>query len=73
MRPGRLVIPDQLIDYTWGREHTFDDGASGSLMHIDITDPYDPGSWWRNGRQIRWVMAEYGAWIYYWWKTLGTL
>ncbi len=43
MRPGRLVIPDQLIDYTWGREHTFDDGASGSLMHIDITEPYDPG------------------------------
>ena len=32
------------------------------------TDPYDPESWWRDGRQIRWVMAEYGAWIYYWWK-----
>jgi len=42
MRPGRLVIPDQLIDYTWGREHTFDTGADGSLMHIDFTHPYDP-------------------------------
>lgn len=41
MRPGRLVIPDQLIDYTWGREHSFDDGASGELMHIDFTEPYD--------------------------------
>jgi 5'-methylthioinosine phosphorylase len=41
MRPGRLVIPDQLIDYTWGREHTFDDGESGTLLHVDFTEPYD--------------------------------
>lgn len=41
MRPGRLVIPDQLIDYTWGREHTFDDGRSGELLHVDFTEPYD--------------------------------
>ncbi|MEM9313543.1 MAG: S-methyl-5'-thioinosine phosphorylase [Pseudomonadota bacterium] len=41
LRPGRLVIPDQLIDYTWGREHSFDDGSSGSLMHIDFTYPFD--------------------------------
>lgn len=33
------------------------------------TDPYDPKGWWKEGRQIRWVLAEYGAWIYYWWKT----
>ncbi|MFT4518533.1 MAG: 5'-methylthioinosine phosphorylase [Halioglobus sp.] len=43
MRPGRLLIPDQLIDYSWGREHTFDDGASGEVMHIDFTEPYDRG------------------------------
>ena len=41
MRPGRLLIPDQLIDYTWGREHSFDDGRSGRLLHIDFTEPYD--------------------------------
>ena len=40
MRPGCLLIPDQIIDYTWGREHTFDDGAEGSLMHIDFSRPY---------------------------------
>jgi uncharacterized SAM-binding protein YcdF (DUF218 family) len=33
------------------------------------TDPYDPTGWWKDGRQIRWVLAEYGAWLYYWWKT----
>ncbi|RLQ23106.1 S-methyl-5'-thioinosine phosphorylase [Seongchinamella sediminis] len=41
MRPGRLVIPDQLIDYTWGREHTVDTGEHDTLMHIDFTEPYD--------------------------------
>ena len=35
------------------------------------TDPYDPNGWWKDGRQIRWVMAEYGAWMFYWWKNLG--
>jgi 5'-deoxy-5'-methylthioadenosine phosphorylase len=40
--PGRLVLPDQLIDYTWGREHSFDDGGSGQLMHVDFTEPFDP-------------------------------
>ena len=42
MNPGTLVIPDQLIDYTWGREHTFDDGADGSLHHVDFTHPFTP-------------------------------
>jgi len=41
MGPGRLVIPDQIIDYTWGREHTVDEGGSGQLQHIDFTEPYD--------------------------------
>jgi uncharacterized SAM-binding protein YcdF (DUF218 family) len=37
------------------------------------TDPYDPDSWWKDGRQIRWVLAEYGAWLYYWWKEITEL
>lgn len=41
MQPGRLAIPDQLVDYTWGRAHTFDDGSDGTLHHIDFTEPYD--------------------------------
>jgi uncharacterized SAM-binding protein YcdF (DUF218 family) len=31
-------------------------------------DPYQPDDWWRSGRQIRWVLAEYGAWLYLHWK-----
>ncbi|MDP5053694.1 MAG: S-methyl-5'-thioinosine phosphorylase [Congregibacter sp.] len=41
MMSGKLVIPDQLIDYSWGREHSFDDGSSGELLHVDFTCPYD--------------------------------
>jgi 5'-methylthioinosine phosphorylase len=38
--PGRLVFPDQLVDYTWGREHTYSDGLSSPLKHIDFTEPF---------------------------------
>ncbi|MCP4827744.1 MAG: S-methyl-5'-thioinosine phosphorylase [Proteobacteria bacterium] len=41
MKTGRLLLPDQVIDYTWGREHTFDEGLEGHLLHIDFTEPYD--------------------------------
>lgn len=34
-----------------------------------IEDPYDPHGWWKEGRQIRWVLSEYGAWAYYGWMT----
>ncbi len=33
-------------------------------------DPFNPRGWWKEGRQIRWVMAEYGAWGFYWWKSI---
>lgn len=41
MQPGRLVFPDQIIDYTWGREHTVDEDTTRELMHVDFTEPYD--------------------------------
>ncbi len=41
-------------------------GADLSIRMIAAQDdPFDPHSWWRDGRQIRWVLAEYGAWVYY--------
>ena len=40
MQPGDLVIPDQIVDYTWGREQTFFDGADNPLKHIDFSYPY---------------------------------
>ncbi|MEW6690739.1 MAG: S-methyl-5'-thioinosine phosphorylase [Pseudomonadota bacterium] len=38
--PGALVVPDQIIDYTWGRPSTFFEGAGAKVTHIDFTQPY---------------------------------
>lgn len=38
--PGALVVPDQIIDYTWGRHGTFFDGPDSQVTHIDFTEPY---------------------------------
>lgn len=38
---GTLVVPDQLIDYTSGRAHTFFEGVDQPVTHIDFTWPYD--------------------------------
>lgn len=40
MPPKALAVPSQIIDYTWGREHTFCDGTNGELGHVDFTEPY---------------------------------
>lgn len=40
LRPGALVVPDQLIDYTWGRVHTFSDSAEQPLEHIEFAGPF---------------------------------
>lgn len=39
-----LVVPDQIIDYTWGREHSFWEDDTGELLHVDFTQPYDRGA-----------------------------
>lgn len=40
--PGNIVIPHQIIDYTWGRKCTYHEGGDASVVHIDFTQPYDP-------------------------------
>ncbi len=37
---GDLVMPDQLIDYTWGRDHSFSDDAVQPLRHIEFAQPF---------------------------------
>ena len=38
--PGTLVIPDQIIDYTWGRVPTLGSMGKRGVTHIDFTHPY---------------------------------
>jgi 5'-methylthioinosine phosphorylase len=38
--PGVIAVPDQIIDYTWGRKSTFHEGEDRAVIHIDFTRPY---------------------------------
>ncbi len=44
MHPGRIVVPDQIVDYTHGRAQTFFDedhpGGLTHVTHVDFTEPY---------------------------------
>ncbi len=40
MAPQKLVVPDQIIDYTYGRAHTFSDGGDTGVVHVDFSYPY---------------------------------
>ena len=40
MAPGALILPDQIIDYTSGRDATFYDGQSGQVVHVDFSNPF---------------------------------
>jgi 5'-methylthioadenosine phosphorylase len=39
--PGAIVVPDQVVDRTWGRDHTIYD-AVGPVVHVGFSDPYCP-------------------------------
>jgi purine nucleoside phosphorylase len=39
-RPGCLVLPDQLIDYSWGREHSYYGDGRLPLQHVEFTTPF---------------------------------
>jgi len=41
MAPAHIAIPDQIIDYSYGREHTFFADDLDAVTHIDFTFPYN--------------------------------
>lgn len=41
MQTGHFSVPDQLIDYTWGRDSTFFESDLAFVTHIDFGEPYD--------------------------------
>jgi 5'-deoxy-5'-methylthioadenosine phosphorylase len=40
IKPGTVIVPDQIIDYTWSREHTLYEQNLTEVTHIDFTEPY---------------------------------
>lgn len=44
LAPGRLALPADLIDYTYGRDHSYSDGSpEAGVKHVEFTLPYEPG------------------------------
>lgn len=41
LQPGDIVLPNQIIDYTWGRKSTYFEASGTPVTHVDFTDPYD--------------------------------
>ena len=41
MWPERIVIPNQIIDYTYGRSQTYFEDDLSSVTHVDFTHPYN--------------------------------
>ena len=38
--PGQLAVPDQIIDYTWGRAHSIYDDEVADFAHVEFTEPF---------------------------------
>lgn len=39
--PGMLVVPDQIVDYTYGRDQSYFNDEQ--VVHVDFTEPYNAG------------------------------
>ena len=42
MVPGNIAFPHQIIDYTYGRSHTYFETDLDRVTHVDFTHPYCP-------------------------------
>ncbi len=40
LAPGSFAIPDQIIDYTWGRHSTFFEDNLTEVVHVDFSQPF---------------------------------
>jgi 5'-methylthioadenosine phosphorylase len=61
--PGTIVVPDQVVDRTWGRDHTIFDDV-GHVVHVGFADPYCPGgrrAVLNAGRAARKTMVDAGT------------
>ena len=52
--PGTVVVPDQVVDRTWGRAHTIYE-EEGPVVHVAFADPYCP-----RGREAALTAARAG-------------
>lgn len=58
MGTGHFCLPHQIIDYTYGREHSFFEGELEHVTHVDFSHPYDAGL---RAKLAQALTAEYSA------------
>lgn len=66
MTPGHIVVVDQFLDFTKGRDHTFFDGGENGVVHTDVTEPYCPelrAALSRCGRELGLDMHDRGVYV----------
>jgi 5'-methylthioinosine phosphorylase len=64
LEPGRLVCPDQIIDYTYDRDHSFFSDDFSAQQHIDFTYPYSQNLRQKimlAGRQLNYKIRDGGV------------
>jgi len=49
--------------YIWRQAYP---GQFGIQVAAAGNDPFDPEGWWKQGRQVRQLLGEYGGWFHYW-------
>jgi 5'-methylthioinosine phosphorylase len=62
--PGLLAVPEQIIDYTYGREATYSGGHDASVVHTDFTEPYSKelrGSLLRSAHEVEVKLHDGGV------------
>jgi 5'-methylthioadenosine phosphorylase len=65
LKPGDIVVLDQVLDMTRNRKSTFYDGKGG-VVHIDFTEPYCPdlrSLILRAGRSARVALKKQGTYV----------
>ncbi len=40
LAPGELAVPDQVIDYTWGRPSTIHESLENPVVHVEFAEPF---------------------------------
>lgn len=40
LAPAELALPEDLIDYTWGRAHSYSLSDADALQHVEFSPPY---------------------------------
>jgi 5'-methylthioadenosine phosphorylase len=64
LNAGEIVLPNQIIDYTHGRNNTYHDGVELPVMHIDFTEPYSADlreTFKRSARNLRQLLHDGGV------------